>query len=62
MGLIRQLFKTTFDLATMPIDMVKDLTTMGGILTDQDQPYTIRKIQTLDKDIQKIGNEIEKDL
>lgn len=60
MGLIRQLFKTTFDLATMPIDVVKDLATMGGILTDQDQPYTIRKIQTLDKDIQKIGNEIEK--
>ena len=59
MGIFGKLLKTTFDLATLPIDVAKDVITMGGALNDQDQPSTVKKLKTLDRDIKSIGSELD---
>ena len=38
MGLFGKLLKTTIDIVTTPIDIVKDAVTLGGTLTDEDEP------------------------
>lgn len=36
MGLFGKLLKTTIDIATTPIDVVKDVATLGGAITDEE--------------------------
>ena len=39
-GMIESLAKASVALATVPVAVVADVVTMGGALTDKDQPYT----------------------
>lgn len=59
MGMIRNLLKMTLASVTLPIDVVKDVITMGGALNNQDQPYTVKKLKTIDRDIKSIGSELD---
>jgi len=38
-----KLLKATVGVATLPVDIVADVITMGGALTDQPEPYTAKK-------------------
>lgn len=57
--MIRNLLKMTLASVTLPIDVVKDVITMGGALNNQDQPYTVKKLKTIDRDIKSIGSELD---
>lgn len=59
MSLFGKLIKTTFDVATSPLDMAKDLATMGGVLTDKREPYTVKKLKKIIKDGGEIQDEID---
>ena len=59
MGLLGDILKTGFDLATTPIDIVKDVATLGGSLTDQNEPYTAQKARRLAKDAKDIRESLE---
>lgn len=59
MGLFGKLIKTTIDIATTPIDIVKDVTTLGGALTDQDKPYTAQKFERLGDDLEEVRDEVD---
>lgn len=59
MGLFGKLLKTIIDIATMPIDIVKDVATLGGALTDQDKPYTAQKFERLGGDLEEIRDEVD---
>lgn len=59
MSLLGKLLKTTFDVASLPIDIVKDTVTMGGSLTDQNKPYTAKKISRLGDDLEEVRDEID---
>ena len=59
MGLIGALLKTTIHVATTPLEVVKDVVTMGGVLTEQDEPYTVRRAKKLVDDVKKIEDEVD---
>lgn len=57
-NLLKGVVKLTTNVASMPVEMVKDIVTMGGELTDQDKMYTQKRIDKTMKDF----DELEKDL
>jgi len=59
MGLFDKLLKTTFDVVTLPVDIVKDVATMGGVLTDENKPYTAQKFERLGDDLEEVRDEID---
>lgn len=42
-GMLKSLTKAVVGVATLPIDLAADVITMGGAMTDRDQPYTMDK-------------------
>ena len=58
MSIFGKLLKTTFDVATTPVDLVKDVATLGGALTDQPKPYTAQKFDRLAEDAEEIRDEL----
>lgn len=61
MGILGKLTQGIIDVATTPIDIVKDAMTLGGIITDQDEPYTIQKIKKLKEKAEDIYNALDDD-
>jgi hypothetical protein len=59
MGLFGKLLKTTLDVITLPVDIVKDVATMGGVLTDKNKPYTAQKFERLGDDLEEVRDEID---
>ena len=48
-----KLFETLWDLATLPVEVVKDVFTLGGSITDEDECYTKQRMKKLDEDLEK---------
>ena len=46
-----KLFNTLFDLATLPIEVAKDIVTLGGAATDRRKSYIQERIEKLDNDL-----------
>lgn len=40
MGFFGKLIKATVQTVLVPVNVVKDVVTMGGVLTDKEEPYT----------------------
>ena len=59
MGLFSKILKGTIQVATTPIDVVKDVATMGGVLTDQDESYTEKKLRKLSETAEDIEDAID---
>lgn len=58
MSIFGSLLKTAFDVATSPIDVVKDVVTLGGALTDEHELYTVQKLKQLAEDAEDIRNDL----
>jgi hypothetical protein len=43
--MFKSLLKATVAVVTTPVDVVADVVTMGGAMTDQDKPYTAQKLE-----------------
>ena len=54
MGVIGKLIKGAVDTALLPVDIVKDFATLGGSITEEDEPYTIQKVKQLIENAQDI--------
>lgn len=59
MSIFGKLLKTAFDIATVPVDIVKDVVTMGGAMTEQNEPYTVKKIDRLCDDAEEIRDSLD---
>ena len=59
MGLFKKLIKTSLNVVSTPIDIVKDVATMGGALTDQDEPYTVKKAKKILENTEEVQDEID---
>ena len=46
-GMIESLAKAAVAVVTVPVAVVADVVTMGGVLTDKDQPYTADAVSDL---------------
>lgn len=59
MGLFGKLIKTGIDIVSTPIDVVKDIATLGGAVTDEEEPYTIQKLRKIAKDGQSFYDALD---
>jgi len=57
MGFLSKLAKATFDVVTLPVDIVKDVVTMGGVL-DNEEPCTIEKLKKVTKSIEEASEDL----
>ena len=58
MSIFGKLIGTVIDVATLPIAVVKDVATMGRAVTDQEEPYTIKKIKDICDDLSKVDEDL----
>lgn len=59
MGLFGKITQGIIDVALTPVDIVKDVTTLGGVLTDEDEPYTLQKLKKLKNKAEEIYDELD---
>jgi hypothetical protein len=59
-SILGKILKTGLDVVTTPIDVVKDVATMGGALTGEQETYTGKKIRRLGEDLEEIRDEVDK--
>jgi len=59
MGFFGKILQETIDVATTPIDVIKDVATIGGYLTDEDEPYTVQKAKKLAKRFEEIYESLD---
>lgn len=58
MGLFGKLLRVTLDVIETPIAIVKDVATMGGVLTDQNESYTQQKFNEISDDYRDLKDEV----
>lgn len=59
MGLFNKILKTGLNVITTPIDIVKDVATMGGLNTNQNETYTGKKLKKILENTEEIQDEID---
>lgn len=47
MSLFGKFVKTAVNVAVLPVQVVKDVYTLGGIATDQKKPYTLQQLEKI---------------
>jgi len=57
---LEKVTKATVQVAVLPIDIVKDVATMGGAIIDEDEPYTWKRLKDIAQTIEKGIDEIDK--
>lgn len=60
MSIFGKILKTALDVITSPIDVAKDVVTLGGVLTGEPKTYTGKKLERLDDDLEEIRDEADK--
>ena len=53
MGLFSAMVKVAVDMATLPVDLVKDVVTLGGISTDNGGSYVAEKLEQIKRDAEE---------
>lgn len=48
-----KLLKAAIGTVLLPVEVVKDVATLGGSLTDEDEPYTVKRLENISKNIDK---------
>lgn len=46
--------------ATIPVEIIKDVATMGGACTDEDEPYTVQQTKNVLNDIEDAAKSASK--
>ena len=53
-----ELFSAAIDIATSPIEVAKDVVTLGGVLNDKSESYTEKRLRKLKDDAEAVIEEI----
>lgn len=57
MGFLGKLLDATVNVVIAPVDIVKDVVTMGGAMTDQKEPYTVQRVKKVVNKIEQAGKD-----
>lgn len=49
MGFFSKLTKAAIDTVLLPVDIVKDTVTLGGLNVDEDEPFTVKRARKIKK-------------
>lgn len=52
LGMLESLTKAALGVVTIPVGVVADVVTMGGALTDKDEPYTASAVSDVVKNLE----------
>jgi hypothetical protein len=58
MGILGTLLKTTIHVATSPLDVMSDICTMGGVLTDEGESAVVKKVRKLGRDVRDLEDDV----
>tara|TARA_R110002020_G_scaffold475890_1_gene713797 strand:+ start:47064 stop:47249 length:186 start_codon:yes stop_codon:yes gene_type:complete len=61
MSFLGKLTRAAVGVVVSPIDIAKDVVTMGGALTDKDEPYSVTRAKQVANDITSLPDEIDKE-
>lgn len=61
MSFLGKLASSVVGVVVSPIDVIKDVVTMGGVLSDKDEPYTVTRAKQIANDLTSLPDEINKD-
>lgn len=59
MGFFGKLGKLGLDLIELPVAVAKDVATLGGTLTDRNQPYTSKKLEDIQDDYNEMKDTLD---
>ena len=59
MSIFGKLLKTGLDVVTTPIDVVKDVATLGGAVNGEQETYTGKKLRRLNQDLEEVRDELD---
>lgn len=60
MGIFRKLLKTGIHVVTTPIEVVKDVATLGGLNTGRNESYTGERLRKIGEDGKEVEREIDR--
>lgn len=52
-----KLIKATVDTVLLPVEVVKDVITLGGVVNDEPEPYTLTGVKEVVKDLKEAGED-----
>ena len=61
MGFFKKLTKAAVDTVLLPVEVVKDVTTLGGALTDEEEPYTVKRGKKIKDAIEDAYDNLDED-
>lgn len=61
MGFFGKLGKLVMDAVETPVAIIKDVATMGGVLTDQNKSYTQQKLEDMQDDWDGMKDALDED-
>ena len=53
-GMLESLTKAALGVVTVPVGVVADVVTMGGVLTDKDEPYTATAVSDVVRNLSDV--------
>lgn len=53
------ILKTAVRAATLPVSVAKDVVTMGGALTDEDEPATSKQLKKIIRDVESLPDSLD---
>ena len=59
MSFFGKLTSAVVGVVVSPIDLAKDIVTMGGALTEHDEPYTVKRAKQIANDLTDLPDEIK---
>ncbi len=61
MAFFKKLLKGGIDATLLPLEIVKDVVTVGGASTDQDEPYTKKRARKVVEALKDAYNSLDED-
>lgn len=52
-GILESVAKAAIGVVTLPVSVAADVITLGGALTDKEQPYTAKSVSDVVKNLEK---------
>jgi len=59
MSFIGSLTKSLIDIAVTPIEVVKDVVTLGGSIMGENEPYTVQRLKKAARNAEKAYDDID---
>ncbi len=59
MGIFDKIVKTGLRTAQLPVSVAKDVVTLGGVLTDEDDAYTKTNAEKILEALDELGDEVD---